>query len=66
MNNKTWTTCGFFTTYNDAKEKINELDDEFELYKVKRVREKGKKGLFKVKAWKEPPQKPKKKKQKKK
>ena len=35
MSNKTWVIYGFFDNYNKAKEKINELDDEFDLYKDK-------------------------------
>ena len=66
MNNKTWTTCGFFKNYNEAQEKITELEDEFELYKIKRVKEKSKEGLFKLKAWKAPVVKPQKKKKQKK
>ena len=54
MSNKTWVIYGFFDNYDKAKEKINELDDEFDLYKIKRVREANKKGWFKLKAWKKP------------
>ena len=43
-NNKIWTNYGFFEHYNETKNKINDLKDEFELYKIKRVREKSKEG----------------------
>ena len=52
MTEKTWTTCGYFKEYDKAKEKINELGEEFELYKIKRVRESSREGMFKLKAWK--------------
>ena len=54
MSEKTWTTCGYFKEFNNAKEKINELGEEYELYKIKRVRERTKEGMFKLKAWKQP------------
>jgi len=50
-NNKIWTNYGFFEHYNETKNKINDLKDEFELYKIKRVREKSKEGWFKLKVW---------------
>ena len=65
MSEKTWTTCDYFKEYNKAKEKINELGEEFELYKIKRARERTKEGMFKLKAWKQQPEKPKNKKKKK-
>ena len=52
--NKIWTNYGFFEHYNEAKNKINDLKEEFELYKIKRVREKSKEGWFKLKVWNKP------------
>ena len=60
--NKIWTDCGFFEVYEEAQNKIKELDGEYELYKIRKVREKGKKGWYKVKAWKTPVKKKRKKK----
>ena len=54
MSNKTWTIYGFFDNYDEAKEKINELNDKYDLYKIKRARETAKKGCFKLKVWKKP------------
>lgn len=65
MSEKTWTTCGYFKEFNNAKEKINELGEEYELYKIKRVRERTKEGMFKLKAWKQPQEQLKSKKKKK-
>ncbi len=52
--NKIWTDCGYFEIYEEAQHEIENLGDKFELYKIKRVREKSKRDWFKVKAWKEP------------
>jgi len=49
---KIWTDCGYFELYEEAQHEIEELGDEFELYKIRRVREKSKRDWFKVKAWK--------------
>ena len=51
MSNKVWATYGLFKEYDEAKEKIDELSDEFDLYKIKRIREQNKKGWFKLKTW---------------
>jgi hypothetical protein len=48
---KKWTNYGFFQTYEAAKTKSNEIKDQFELRKIKFVKEKSKKGWFKLKVW---------------
>tara|TARA_R100000008_G_C3585281_1_gene171753 strand:- start:1047 stop:1301 length:255 start_codon:yes stop_codon:yes gene_type:complete len=54
---KTWINYGFFKHYDEAKNKINDLKDEFESYKIKRVREKSKEGWYKLKVWSKPEEK---------
>jgi len=51
-SSKTWITCGFFKEYNEAKEKIAELGDKFDLYKIKRVKDRSKEASYKLKVWK--------------
>ena len=51
---KIWTDCGYFQLYKEAENKIEDLGTEFELYKIRRVKEKSKEGWYKVKAWKKP------------
>ena len=53
MNNKTkiWTNYGFFKTYNAVQNKIKELGNKFQLYKIRLVKEYGKEGWFKLKVW---------------
>ena len=65
MSNKVWATYGLFKEYDEAKEKIDELSDEFDLYKIKRIREQNKKGWFRLKTWKQPTENKKNKKKKK-
>ena len=50
--NKIWTDCGYFELYEDAQKKIEELETQYDLYKIRRVRDKSKEGWYKVKAWK--------------
>ena len=65
ITEKIWIDCGYFQLHEEAQGKIEELGTEFELYKIKRVREKSKEGWYKVKAWKKPVEKKAKKKKKK-
>ena len=65
LKEKIWTDCGYFETHELAKEKIAQLGEKFELYKIKKVREKSKEGWYKVKAWIQPVEKKNKKKKKK-
>jgi len=62
--NKIWTDCGYFETYEEATNKVKDLDTQFESYKIRRVKEKSKEDWFKVKAWKQPESKKTKKKEK--
>ena len=63
---KTWTTYGIFDKYNEATKKISELGDEFDLYKIKLIREENRRGAYKLKVWKRPVEKNNKKTKKKK
>lgn len=53
MTNKTWTIYGYFDNYDKAKQKVEELNSEYDLYKINRVRESSKEGWYKLKVWKE-------------
>tara|TARA_R110000824_G_scaffold250015_2_gene438832 strand:+ start:247 stop:456 length:210 start_codon:yes stop_codon:yes gene_type:complete len=62
---KIWTDCGYFESHEGALNKVKELDTQFEIYKIRKVREKSKEDWYKVKAWKKPAEKKTKKKKKK-
>tara|TARA_R110002020_G_scaffold149496_1_gene325822 strand:+ start:240 stop:440 length:201 start_codon:yes stop_codon:yes gene_type:complete len=61
---KTWTTYGVYDEYNEVTKKISELGDKYDLYKIKLIREKKRRGAYKLKVWKRPVEKNNKKKKK--
>jgi len=62
---KTWITYGIYDEHNEVTKKISELGDEYDLYKIKLIREKKRNGAYKLKVWKRPVEKNKKKNKKK-
>ena len=54
MTNKIWTIYGFFENYEAAKNKLNQIKDEYDLCKIKKIREKTEKGRYKLKVWTKP------------
>jgi|10_taG_2_1085330.scaffolds.fasta_scaffold16494_4 hypothetical protein len=62
---KIWTTYGIFDEYIEVTKKIHELGEEYDLFKIKLIREKKRRGAYKLKVWKRPVEKKKTKRKKK-
>jgi len=54
---KIWKDHGFFETYEEAKVQLGEAKNKFDLCKIRLIKEKKKRGWFKIKVWTAPTQK---------